>query len=272
VAYGYDASSQLTALRYLNATLSVLAQSDYTYDDKGNRLTRTTTDGVTSYTYDNLDRLTGAAGPDPANPAQSASETYAYDAVGNRTSSHLATGQVHDAANRLLEDSRFTYTYDANGNLSGKTDKTTAAVTTYDWDVEDRLGAVHTPTQTVTFRDDPLGRRIEKAAATPFSPRIRARTVVPRGRDVSPKAAFLGRREIDRRGEGVLSFAALRGTPPEPAPNGMIVDPERGAEHHGAVQRANGGSSWPPARPSMSPSSAAARAATWRRSGPPSSD
>ncbi len=165
-AYGYDAASQLTSLRYLDAALAVLSKSDYTYDDKGNRDSRTTTDGVTSYTYDNLDRLTGALGPDPANPTQSATETYAYDAVGNRTSSHLATGQVHDTANRLLEDSRFTYTYDANGNLTGKTDKTTSAVTTYDWDVEDRLVAVHLPTQTVTFRYDALGRRIEKAAAT----------------------------------------------------------------------------------------------------------
>jgi RHS repeat-associated protein len=165
-AYGYDTASQLTSLRYLDAALAVLSKSDYTYDDKGNRDSRTTTDGVTSYAYDALDRLTGAAGPDPANPAQSATETYAYDAVGNRTSSHLATGQAHDAGNRLLEDSQFTYTYDANGNLTGKTDKTTSEVTTYDWDVEDRLVAVHTPAQTVTFRYDPLGRRIEKAAAT----------------------------------------------------------------------------------------------------------
>ncbi|MDA2924133.1 RHS repeat protein [Acidobacteria bacterium AH-259-L09] len=30
---------------------------------------------------------------------------------------------IFDAANRLLEDEEFTYTYDANGNLIQKTDK-----------------------------------------------------------------------------------------------------------------------------------------------------
>jgi RHS repeat-associated protein len=165
-AYGYDAASQLTGLRYLDAAQAVLAQSDYTYDDQGNRVTRSTTEGTTDYTYDPLDRLIGAVGPDPANPAQTATEVYAYDAVGNRTTSHLATGQVHDAGNRLLEDSRFTYTYDANGNLTGRTDKATQTVTAYHWDVEDRLVAVHTPAQTVTFRYDALGRRIEKEGST----------------------------------------------------------------------------------------------------------
>jgi RHS repeat-associated protein len=89
-----------------------------------------------------------------------------YDAVGNRTASHLATGQMHDDANRLLEDSDFEFEYDANGNLISKQDKVTLEITTYDWDVEDRLIAVHTPTQTVTFKYGPLGRRIEKAGAT----------------------------------------------------------------------------------------------------------
>jgi RHS repeat-associated protein len=73
---------------------------------------------------------------------------------------------VHDTTNRLLEDSKFRFAYDANGNLTSKQDKSTSALTTYDWDVEDRLVAVHTPTQTVTFRYDPLGRRIEKAGST----------------------------------------------------------------------------------------------------------
>lgn len=166
VTYAYDAASQLTALHYLDAAQALLSKFDYTYDDKGNRDTRTTLDGVTTYTYDSLDRLTGAVGPDPADPMLTATETYAYDAVGNRTSSHLATGQAYDAANRLLEDSSFTYTYDTNGNLASKRDKISSALTTYEWDVEDRLLAVHTPAQTLTFRYDPLGRRIAKAGSS----------------------------------------------------------------------------------------------------------
>lgn len=166
VDYDHDDANQLTILHLLDAGMNLLSKYDYIYDDAGNRETRTTLDGDTTYTYDQLDRLTGAVGPDPANPLLTLTESYDYDSVGNRTSSHLATGQVHDDANRLLEDSEFIYTYDLNGNLESKEDRATNALTTYDWDVEDRLIAVHTPTQTVTFRYDALGRRIEKAGAT----------------------------------------------------------------------------------------------------------
>ena len=68
----------------------------------------------------------------PTHPAAAAlpRESFTYDAVGNRVASHLSSTHVYDAANRLLEDSGFTYTYDANGNLITKTEKATGAVTT----------------------------------------------------------------------------------------------------------------------------------------------
>jgi len=164
--YAYSPASQLTSLHYLDSTLTMVSKFDYTHDDKGSRDSRTTLDGTTAYTYDSQDRLTGAVGPNPTNPTEVLTESYSYDAVGNRTSSQSATGQVHDAANRLQEDSRSTYHYDLNGNLTSRLDKATNEPTTYDWDVENRLVAVHNPAQTVTFRYDPLGRRIEKAGST----------------------------------------------------------------------------------------------------------
>jgi YD repeat-containing protein len=114
------------------------------------------------YTYDGLNRLTQAPQPDPVNPLQGLTESFAYDPVGNRTASHLATGQVHDAANRLLEDSGFTSTYDATGSLASKTAKATGATTTYTYDVENRLVAVTGPGLTAGYAYDPLGRRIAK--------------------------------------------------------------------------------------------------------------
>jgi len=99
----YDAASQLT--RLLNqgpgATPVTLTDFAYTYDAVGNRATRTTTNGIASYTYDALNRLTQASQPDPIDPLRQVPEAFAYDPVGNRTASHLATGQVHDAADRL---------------------------------------------------------------------------------------------------------------------------------------------------------------------------
>ena len=118
------------------------------------------------YVYDPLNRLVQATHPQPANPA----ENFTYDPVGNRISSHLATGQVHDGANRLLDDTSFTYTYDANGNLIDKVDKGTGDRTLYTYDPENQLIKVEqftvaggtTPVLVADYRYDALGRRIEK--------------------------------------------------------------------------------------------------------------
>ena len=66
--------------------------------------------------------------------------------------------------NRLFEDDQFTYTYDNNGNLETKTNKTTPTeVTTYHWDAQDQLIQIDRPdSTTVTYKYDGLGRRIEK--------------------------------------------------------------------------------------------------------------
>ncbi|MFQ5850528.1 MAG: RHS repeat-associated core domain-containing protein [Candidatus Binatia bacterium] len=168
-AYTYDAASQLTELlNTIGAT--TISRFAYTYDAVGNRVTRSTTNGIATYDYDTLNRLTQAIQPDPIDPLQQLTETFAYDPVGNRTSSHLATGQVHDAANRLLEDSSFTYTYDANGSLMEQTAKATGDRTVYTYNVENQLIRVEkftvagglSPVLTAEYRYDALGRRIEK--------------------------------------------------------------------------------------------------------------
>ncbi len=74
------------------------------------------------FAYDDLQRLT--AGGTTAVP-----ESYSYDEEGNRTASHLSAAHTTDTANRLTEDDQFTYVYDANGNLTSKTDKATLATT-----------------------------------------------------------------------------------------------------------------------------------------------
>ncbi len=69
---------------------------------------------------------------------------------------------VYDNLNRLLEDDDFVYTYDNNGNLISKADKVTSATTTYQYDAENRLTQVVTPTDIVEYRYDGFGRRIAK--------------------------------------------------------------------------------------------------------------
>ena len=55
------------------------------------------------------------------------------------------------------------YSYDNNGNLTSKVDKVTSATTTYQYDGEDKLTQVATPTDIVLYQYDCFCRRISKS-------------------------------------------------------------------------------------------------------------
>ncbi len=113
-----------------------------------------------NYVYDNIYRLTQATRPLPALP----NETFTYDLLGNRLRRDgQAADSVIGAGNRLLEDAEFTYTYDNNGNLIQKTQKSNGSVTRYVYDAEDQMVRIDFPGGTnAQYRYDGLGRRIEK--------------------------------------------------------------------------------------------------------------
>ncbi len=89
-------------------------------------------------------------------------ETFNYDPVGNRTNSNQNGASTFNTANQLLEDANFTYQYDNNGNMTRKTAKIGGTVTTYEYDAENRLVRVVSPTNTANYKYDGLGRRVEK--------------------------------------------------------------------------------------------------------------
>ncbi|MBU2540802.1 MAG: hypothetical protein KJ593_02770 [Candidatus Omnitrophica bacterium] len=164
--FNYDELSRRTGLDLANGTSSSYAYDlasrlvsldsySYTYDNAGNRLTMTDNDGTHNYTYDDIYRLTNAAHPQPENPA----ENYAYDSVGNRN----PASYTYNDANRLLEDDEYTYTYDDNGNLISKTNKSTLETTSYIYNLGNQLISIDFPNSTsVQYTYDGLGRRIEK--------------------------------------------------------------------------------------------------------------
>ncbi len=180
---GYDAADRLTSLTRPNGVTdtltwnsgnelldrtsrlgsTVLASSAYTYDGGDRRATLTDLAGSHGFTLDDQDRLTAATHPAGSGlPA----ESYAYDAVGNRTSwsGNPAASVAYDNTDRLLRDARFDYTYDGAGDLIRKVERSTGAATTYDWNADGRLVAVHLPdSSTIRYRYDALGRRIEVA-------------------------------------------------------------------------------------------------------------
>jgi RHS repeat-associated protein len=153
--YTYDIASRLTSLVHQGGpgNLSFI----YTYDRIGNRLTKTDAAGLHSYAYDSLYRLMADSLP------AGSPESYSYDPVDNRTMSHISASYSHNAANRLTEDATFDYLYDANGDLTRRTERATGKVTNYTYDSENRIVRIDLPDSTsATYRYDGLGRRIEK--------------------------------------------------------------------------------------------------------------
>ncbi|MDA8064621.1 MAG: DUF2380 domain-containing protein [Thermaerobacter sp.] len=91
--------------------------------------------------------------------------TYTYDPVGNRLSAD-GVQYTYDAADRLTSDGTYTYAYDDSGNVTSRTDIATGAVTSFDWNAQHQLLAVHHPDgATTTYAYDALGRRIGVDAA-----------------------------------------------------------------------------------------------------------
>jgi RHS repeat-associated protein len=112
------------------------------------------------YTYDAIYQLTQVV------QGTTTTESYSYDAVGNRLSSLGMSPYAYNSSNQLMSTPAATFTYDGNGNTLTKTDSTGA--TQYTWDFENRLSSVVLPgaAGTVTFKYDPFGRRVQKISAS----------------------------------------------------------------------------------------------------------
>lgn len=165
VTYMYNAASRLTQVAQGSLTVAMA------YDAAGRRTTLAYANGTTATSsYDSDSRLTAITHAKGASILESVS--YAYDAAGNRIATlrgnNLATAlptplqATYDAANEQLSINQSTpnATYDANGNLTSRTDGT--VTTTYTWDARNRLTAINSPAATASFVYDALNRRISK--------------------------------------------------------------------------------------------------------------
>src|SRR3989442_1609449 len=159
--YGYDTLSRLLNVTHKKGT-TTLDGASYTVDSAGNRLSRTPQPSGTAsnYGYDAIYELTGVT------QGHSTTESYTYDAVGNRLSAFHSSGWTYNSSNELTSRPSFTYTYDNDGNTLTKVSG--SSTTTYAWDFENRLTSVTLPGSggTVSFKYDPFGRRIYKSSSS----------------------------------------------------------------------------------------------------------
>lgn len=184
--YGYDTAGRLTNLVHKQSNGKIIASFAYTHDKVGNRLAKTEPDNKINYAYDAIYRLLKAQ-PNRHKKA----ETYSYDPVGNRlTGPDQHTDYSYGAGNELLKKEHTDFSYDNNGNMvakgrhnrndgehegehhdHGKDDDhhdnghRDGNGWSYSYNFENRLIKAEDKHTTVTFKYDPLGRRIEKKVA-----------------------------------------------------------------------------------------------------------
>jgi len=135
--YAYDAVNRLTTITHQNSGGTILSSFGYTLDAAGRLTAEARTSSAPAdtltYSYTNNDQLTSVA-----HSNGTATETFGFDANGNRDTSGYATA----ASNQTTSDGTYNYAYDAQGNLISKTAIAGGNATTYAWDNRDRLTTV----------------------------------------------------------------------------------------------------------------------------------
>ena len=128
--YTYDKVNNVLTLKNTKKDSSLISSYEYTYDSNGNVLTKKEEKGITSYIYDELNRLSSVTEPGGK------TTSYDYDGAGNRvketvtltqndTIAQAYTNYTYNSQNRLMKTvsnsgSETRYLYDSNGNMVSK--------------------------------------------------------------------------------------------------------------------------------------------------------
>ena len=160
----YNAAGLITRLTNYSGP-NVISKYEYTYYYDGNQRTKTDSTGKTSYTYDDLGRLT------EAQLADGTLQKYTFDGNGNRKTmtvtkdgTETLTEYAYDLNNRLICETKdgltISYSYDNNGNMLSKSDGTSAVTQTFD--VLNRMTAYEDGETTASYTYNPDNMRRSK--------------------------------------------------------------------------------------------------------------
>ncbi|MDO6429320.1 RHS repeat-associated core domain-containing protein [Flavitalea sp. BT771] len=154
----YDAAGHIGHHKVLRNKVAV-DWKKYTWE-AGDRLT-SIVDGLsqtrTSFRQDAWNNLVFAQYADSAMVHRTMDETGNVYGTKDKSDRHYSTGGA------LLESRTHTYSYDEEGHLTRKTEKTTGKKSQYQWQANGMLARVIRPDgKAVCFKYDALGRRIEK--------------------------------------------------------------------------------------------------------------
>ena len=162
--FTYDDAGRLTRIENQAPDASINSFNAYTYDAAGQRVTNETQDGTWTYGYDAIGQLTSADFVSINPEIDDKSLTYEYDAAGNRTrvvEDGVETLYTANALNQYTQVGDATFTYDADGNMTSRTDP--SGTTTYTYDLDNRLTSLTEADGTVLeFDYDVFGNRVAK--------------------------------------------------------------------------------------------------------------
>jgi RHS repeat-associated protein len=151
--YDYDGMSRLKRLKDATST-ATLFDRQYQYNT-ANQIYQIAEPTLTrTFGYDLVDRLKTNTASNNQN------ESYNYDDVGNRSSSHRSATYSYQSFNKLTSTATANYNYDANGNMTTKAEGSN--FWRYTWDYENRLSFASNRRQTVRYIYDALGRRVRR--------------------------------------------------------------------------------------------------------------
>ena len=163
VSYLYDKLGRVVSIEHRGADGKIAEAFQYCYDADGRCIRAASLLGEERYGYDKDGQLTAVEYPDGAN------ESFAYDAVGNRTSrtggSPVQETYKVNNLNQYTEivnaqAARSTMSYDKDGNMTSMTDAT--GTTTYTYDTLNRLVAVENKAANIHWscKYDVFGNRV----------------------------------------------------------------------------------------------------------------